>query len=85
MRGGGCSLSEGGGRAVFKMNAICLCDSANELSSAAFDLFCIADIITGRRPICYFITTFPAGYVGCTLQLYQSDSVLSCEVTPCWA
>lgn len=67
------------------MNAICLCDSADELSSAAFDLFCVADIISGRRLICWFITTFLAGHTWCNLQLYQSDSVLSCEVTPCEA
>lgn len=61
--GGGCLLSEGGGRAVFKMNAICLCDSTDELSSAAFDLFCVTDIISDRCLICGFITTFPAEHI----------------------
>lgn len=36
--GGAACCQGGGGRAVFKMNAICLCDSTDDLSSAAFDL-----------------------------------------------
>lgn len=49
---GGLVLSEGGGRAVLKMTAICLCDSRAEMSSAASDLPCICDIISARLLIC---------------------------------
>lgn len=38
VEGGAACCQGGGGRAVFKMNAICLCDSTDDLSSAAFDL-----------------------------------------------
>lgn len=42
--GGGGWLSVGGSRAAFKMTAICLCDSREEQSSAASELY-ITDII----------------------------------------